>query len=69
MKNRTLALAISIAIAVVVSVATGWVLHLTGAPSEVITPVSGLIAGALAASLLVRKGRGDSDDATTAKTR
>ncbi|MGV0340833.1 hypothetical protein ACUY3L_01730 [Corynebacterium mastitidis] len=66
MKNKTLAITISIAIAV--AVATGWFLHLTGAPSEVIAPISGLIAGALAACLLNRKGRGNSDN-TAANTR
>ncbi|MGV0358768.1 hypothetical protein [Corynebacterium mastitidis] len=68
MKNKTLAITISIAIAVAVAVATGWFLHLTGAPSEVIAPISGLIAGALAACLLNRKGRGNSDN-TAANTR
>lgn len=68
MKNKTLAITISIAIAVAVAVATGLFLHLTGAPSEVIAPISGLIAGALAACLLNRKGRGNSDN-TAANTR
>ncbi|MGV0436325.1 hypothetical protein ACUY2R_05035 [Corynebacterium mastitidis] len=67
MKNKALAIAISIAVAV--AVATGWLLHLTGAPSEVIAPISGLIAGALAAYLLNRKGRGDSDNTKAANTR
>ncbi|MCH6196232.1 hypothetical protein MHT86_01800 [Corynebacterium mastitidis] len=67
MKNKALAITISIAIAV--AVATGWLLHLTGAPSEVITPITGLISGALAAYLLNRKGRGNSDNAKAANTR
>lgn len=69
MKNKTLAITISIAIAVAVAVATGWLLHLTGAPSEAISPISGLIAGALAAYLLNRKRREDSDNTKAANTR
>lgn len=67
MKNKALAIVISIAVAM--AVATGCLLHLTGAPSEVIAPISGLIAGALAAYLLNRKGRGNSDNAKAANTR